>query len=99
MQVIRNAAPENNELALVMRELGRLLFKRRPEDMPGAWNGAMPGGLSPMPLGPSSSSVGNGPRPTRVVYALMTPMMRVRFRAGTPEPDQTPAVELFELVT
>ena len=42
---------------------------------------------------------GNGPRPTRVVYALMTPMMRDRLRAGTPLPLQMPVVELFELVT
>ena len=29
----------------------------------------------------------------------MTPTTRPRFRAGTPEPDQMPVVELFELVT
>ncbi len=29
----------------------------------------------------------------------MTPTTRSRCRAGTPEPLQTPAVELFELVT
>src|SRR2546429_7490258 len=55
--------------------------------------------VSPMPVGPSSSSVGNGPRPTREVYALMTPIERVRCLAGTPEPLQMPATELLELVT
>ena len=54
---------------------------------------------SPMPSGPSSSSVGNGPRPTRVVYALMTPMIRVTCFAGTPEPPQMPDGRLLELVT
>src|SRR5207237_2408410 len=47
----------------------------------------------------SFSSVGNGPRPTRVVYALITPTTRSSRRAGTPEPLQTPAGELLELVT
>src|SRR5436853_4567724 len=55
--------------------------------------------FSPMPLGPSFSSVGKGPRPTRVEYALTTPTTRSRFRAGTPEPLQMPAGELLELVT
>src|SRR5207248_8275077 len=55
--------------------------------------------FSPTPSGPSLSSVGNGPRPTRVEYAFSTPMIRVRCRAGTPLPLQTPVVELFELVT
>ena len=51
---------------------------------------------SPMP---SVSSVGKGPRPTLVAYALTTPTTRSRLRAGTPEPLATPADELFELVT
>src|SRR5437660_721358 len=38
-------------------------------------------------------------RPARVAYALMTPATRSRFRAGTPEPLDTPADELLELVT
>src|SRR5262245_28217615 len=54
---------------------------------------------SPSPCGPSSSSVGNGPRPTRVVYAFTTPTILVRYLAGTPDPDQTPAGRLDELVT
>ena len=51
---------------------------------------------SPMPSGPSSSSVGNGPRPTRDVYALTMPITLSSFRAGTPVPLQMPAGELFE---
>ena len=43
--------------------------------------------------------MGNGPLPTRVVYALMTPMTRFRYRDDTPDPLQMPAGELFELVT
>src|SRR5438128_1907575 len=54
---------------------------------------------SPMPSGPSSNSVGNGPRPTRVEYALTTPTTRDNFRAGTPDPDQMPDGRLCELVT
>ena len=47
----------------------------------------------------SSSSVGNGPPPTRVVYALMIPSQRSMCRVGTPEPAAIPAALLFELVT
>src|SRR5947207_12664642 len=54
---------------------------------------------SPSPSGPSLSSVGNGPRPTRDEYALTTPRIRPSCRAGTPEPLQMPAGELLELVT
>src|SRR3954451_201690 len=46
----------------------------------------------------SSSSVGNGPSPTRVVYALMTAMtLSTRF-GGMPEPVQAPpAVALLDV--
>src|SRR3954463_8890858 len=53
----------------------------------------------PIPPGPPATPGGNGPRPTRVVYAFTTPTMRVRCRAGTPDPDQTPDGRLCELVT
>ena len=46
-----------------------------------------------------SCSVGNGPPPTRVVYALTTPIQRSMCRVGTPEPAAIPAALLFELVT
>src|SRR5580704_15866561 len=51
---------------------------------------------SPMAL---SCSVGNGPPPTRVVYALTIPIERSTCRAGTPEPAAIPAALEFELVT
>ena len=46
-----------------------------------------------------SCSVGNGPPPTRVVYALTIPIQRSMCRVGTPEPAAIPAALLFELVT
>ena len=46
-----------------------------------------------------SCSVGNGPPPTRVVYALTTPIQRSMCRVGTPEPAAIPAALLLELVT
>ena len=46
-----------------------------------------------------SCSVGNGPPPTRVVYALTTPIQRSIFRVGMPDPAAIPAALLLELVT
>ena len=46
-----------------------------------------------------SCSVGNGPPPTRVVYALTIPIQRSMCRVGTPEPAGMPAALEFELVT
>ena len=46
-----------------------------------------------------SCSVGNGPPPTRVLYAFTTPMTRLMYRPGTPEPFETPTPELLLLVT
>ena len=50
---------------------------------------------------PSSpvSSVGSGPSPTRVVYALTTPSTTPTARGGTPSPVQTPPTEAFDEVT
>src|SRR5215468_5422309 len=46
----------------------------------------------------SNNSVGNGPAPTRVVYALMMPMTCVIFVGGTPDPTHAPpAVGLDEV--
>src|SRR5689334_16084103 len=47
----------------------------------------------------SNSSVGNGPAPTRVVYALITPMTWLIRVGGTPEPTHAPPAVGFELVT
>src|SRR5436190_23630111 len=38
----------------------------------------------------SNSSVGNGPEPTRVVYALITPITCEMRVGGTPEPTHAP---------
>lgn len=46
-----------------------------------------------------SCSVGNGPDPTRVVYALTTPMVFEIFWGGIPRPVQTPPIEVGEEVT
>src|SRR5690606_31177851 len=46
-----------------------------------------------------SSSVGNGPDPTRVVYALATPITRSIAVGGTPVPTQAPAAVGLEEVT
>ena len=46
----------------------------------------------------SNNSVGNGPLPTRVVYALRIPITRVIFVGPTPEPvEAPPAVGLDEV--
>src|SRR6476620_12395616 len=45
------------------------------------------------------NSVGNGPSPTRVVYALHTPTTWVIFEGPTPEPTVTPPATGFEEVT
>ncbi len=46
----------------------------------------------------SNSSVGNGPSPTRVVYAFAMPMTRSMRVGGTPDPTQAPpAVGLDEV--
>ena len=47
--------------------------RRRPVTVPNSW--PISTSLSPIS---SSNSVGNGPLPTRVVYALVMPTMRVR---------------------
>lgn len=46
-----------------------------------------------------SCSVGNGPPPTRVVYALTTPMIFLMLVGGTPRPVQTPPTAVLEEVT
>src|SRR5512141_889299 len=46
-----------------------------------------------------SCSVGNGPAPTRVVYAFTTPMYLSTIRAGTPQPEGRPSELQLELVT
>ena len=46
----------------------------------------------------SKSSVGNGPAPTRVVYAITMPITRVMRPGPIPEPvEAPPAVELLEV--
>src|SRR4051812_40320800 len=47
----------------------------------------------------SSSSVGNGPDPTRVVYALTTPTTAEMRIGGMPEPVQAPPAVGFDDVT
>ena len=47
----------------------------------------------------SSSSVGNGPSPTRVVYALATPTTRSMRVGPTPEPVSAPPAVGLEEVT
>ena len=46
-----------------------------------------------------SCSVGNGPAPTRVVYALTTPMIFWMRCGGMPRPVHTPPREVEEEVT
>ncbi len=47
---------------------------------------------------PSKSSVGNGPAPTRVQYALAMPITLVMWRGPMPEPVQAPpAVGLVDV--
>src|SRR6201996_6160538 len=47
----------------------------------------------------SSSSVGKGPLPTRVQYALLTPITSRIVWGATPNPVQTPAEMVFDEVT
>ena len=47
----------------------------------------------------SKSSVGNGPEPTRVVYAFKIPMERVIFVGPIPEPVDAPPAVGFDEVT
>ena len=47
----------------------------------------------------SNSSVGNGPSPTRVVYALAMPMVRSIRVGPTPPPVVAPAAVGFDEVT
>jgi hypothetical protein len=47
----------------------------------------------------SSNSVGNGPPPTRVVYAFTTPMTFRIFLGGIPNPVHTPPMVVDEDVT
>src|SRR5688572_13310544 len=47
----------------------------------------------------SSSSVGNGPLPTRVLYALNIPYTSPMWRGAIPKPVHAPADTVFELVT
>src|SRR6266704_3499887 len=47
----------------------------------------------------SAFSVGNGPSPTRVVYAFITPTTRSIRCGGTPEPVQAPPAVVFDEVT
>src|SRR5579871_5415658 len=44
-------------------------------------------------------SVGNGPAPTRVIYALETPMMPSIFVGGTPVPVHAPPAAALDEVT
>src|SRR4029079_7857074 len=46
-----------------------------------------------------SCSVGKGPPPTRVEYAFTTPIILLKYLAGTPEPLEIPTPELLLLVT
>ena len=46
-----------------------------------------------------SCSVGNGPPPTRVVYALTTPMVLPMRLGGIPSPVHTPPIVVDEDVT
>ncbi len=47
----------------------------------------------------SKSSVGIGPSPTLVVYALVTPMTCSTLRGGTPEPTTAPPTVGLDEVT
>src|SRR5439155_23816167 len=57
-----------------------------------------PGSRRRLPISPVSS-VGNGPSPTRVVYAFATPITPSIARGGMPRPVQTPPVVAFDEVT
>src|SRR3954465_7105706 len=47
----------------------------------------------------SNNSVGNGPEPTRVVYAFRIPITRSKGLGATPEPVAAPPLVAFEEVT
>ena len=47
----------------------------------------------------SNSSVGKGPEPTLVVYALNIPLILLILLGGTPSPEHAPAEVVFEEVT
>src|SRR5690606_33658848 len=47
----------------------------------------------------SKSSVGNGPLPTRVQYALVMPITSLIFEGAMPSPLQTPLLVVLEEVT
>src|SRR3712207_7176839 len=47
----------------------------------------------------SKSSVGKGPSPTRVVYALVTPTISPSIVGGSPAPTHAPPADGFEEVT
>src|SRR5215467_8045790 len=66
----------------------------RPVTAPYSW----PPSRNRSPASPNSS-VGSGPSPTRVVYALTTPMTPPTARGPTPSPVQTPPTEAFDDVT
>ena len=68
--------------------------RRRPVTVPYS----RPTSISVSPSA-SSSSVGNGPAPTRVVYALVIPTMRSMSRGPRPVPVHAPPAVGFDDVT
>ena len=66
----------------------------RPVVVPNSWPLALI--FSPTSF---SSSVGKGPEPTLVRYALVTPTTSVIFEGAIPEPNAAPAVVGLEDVT
>src|SRR5262245_37553499 len=59
---------------------------------------SLPVSRSRFPISPNSS-VGNGPSPTRVAYALATPTTRPIAFGGTPRPVQMPPTDALDDVT
>src|SRR3954470_18527418 len=59
---------------------------------------SLPLSRSRLPISPVSS-VGNGPSPTRVVYAFTTPSTPPIAFGGTPSPVQTPPMVALDEVT
>src|SRR5207247_5208048 len=59
---------------------------------------SLPLSRSRLPISPVSS-VGNGPSPTRVVYAFTTPITAPIARGPTPSPVHTPPIDAFDDVT
>src|SRR5262249_42933799 len=59
---------------------------------------SLPLSRSRSPISPDNS-VGSGPSPTRVVYALTTPSTRPIAFGGKPSPVQTPPADAFDDVT